>query len=477
MIPHLILATLAGFALSMHAADSPAPRALHERTEPVRPPAAINGGTQVAPRVAAEMLAAQEKQFERKVVRVTDNVFTAVGFHGATTSMIVGTDGVIIVDTLMGPASAAAALQALRAYSDKPVRAILYTHSHGDHIGGASAFVGAEKPEIYAMENFGSAEGVNAVVNLIKGRRNVRQFGRALPAAERTNRGVAPANTDDRDGGKGVLPPTFKVPQRGHKALIAGVEVEFHFAPGETDDAMFIWLPREKVLFAGDNFYSAFPNLYAIRGTAYRNVLDWAESVARMAAFEPHHLVPGHTLPILGREMATTALRDYSEAIRSVYDQTVNGINEGKGPDQLAHEVALPARLKDKPYLVEYYGTVPHAVRAIYAGLLGWFDGNPATLNPLEPRLRAQKTAELAGGTQKLTEQMRAALAQNEYQWALELADHLKWLGDGDRPLARKVKIEALRGLGAREYNAPNRNYYLSYANELESGQLSAVWF
>lgn len=433
--------------------------------------------TQVEPDKALEMLNAQQQQFEQEVVQVSDNVFTAVGFHGANTSMIVGDDGVIIVDTLFGPSSAANAYQAFRKHSDKPVKAIIYTHSHGDHTGGASVFVGKQRPDIYAAEGFGSAEGVNQAVAPIKAKRNVRQFGRRLSEAESTNRGVAPANTIDTDRGEGFIPPNITVPNSGLKTTIAGVKLEFHIGPGETDDAMFIWLPEEKVLFAGDNFYRSFPNLYAIRGTAYRNVLKWSESVGKMADYQPQALVPGHTMPIQGEEAATMALKDYSEAIRSVYDQTVEGINAGKGPDQLAHEVELPDHLKNKPYLIEFYGYVPHAVRAIYTGLLGWYDGNPTTLNPLAPKLKAQKMAELAGGTQQLTQQMEKALANEEYQWALELSDHVKWLRDADRKLARDVKIKALRGLAAREYNAPNRNYYLSYANELESGQLSEVWF
>ncbi|MCO8121242.1 alkyl/aryl-sulfatase [Stieleria sp. TO1_6] len=436
-----------------------------------------SGQTQVEPDTALRMLHAQQQQFEKGVVRVADNVYTAVGFHGANTSMIVGTDGVIIVDTLFGPTSAAKAAEAFRQYSDKPVKAIIYTHSHGDHIGGASAFVGDEKPDVYGTETFGSAEGVNKAVDPVKAKRNVRQFGRKLSPSEITNRGVAPAGTEDSDRGKGFLPPTVTVPSSGLKTTIAGVDIEFHIGPGETDDAMFIWLPKEKVLLVGDNFYSSFPNLYAIRGTAYRDVLNWSESVGKMAALKPHAVVPGHTMPIQGQEAATTALKDYSEAIRSVYDQTVRGINAGKGPDQLAHEVKLPEHLKDKPYLIEFYGTVPHAVRAIYSGLLGWYDGNPTTLSPMEPKLKARKIAQLAGGTQKLTERMNAALAEQDYQWALELSDHLKWLSDGDSKLARKVKIQALRGLAASEYNAPNRNYYLSYANELESGELSDLWF
>lgn len=436
----------------------------------------VFGDTQVEPEMALEMLRSQDEQFEQKVVKVTDRVFTAVGFHGANTSMIVGDDGVIIVDTLMGPASASRAMKALREHSDKPVKAIFYTHSHDDHIGGASAFVGKEKPDIYATKDFGSAEGVNKVVDPIKARRGVRQFGRKLPPEEQTNRGLAPAQTEDHDRGKGFLPPTVRIGKEGLETSIAGIEIEVHLGPGETDDAMFLWLPEEKVLFAGDNFYSTFPNLYAIRGTAYRDVLKWSDSVARMSEFEPEHLVPGHTMPISG-EGATTALEDYSRAIRSIYEQTVEGINAGKGMDQIAHEVALPDDLKGKPYLIEFYGSVPHAVRAIYVGLLGWFDGNPTTLNPLDPKEKARRMAGLAGGREKLAEQMEEALETGDFQWALELSDHLKWLKDADRKRAREVKIQALRALGAREYNAPNRNYYLSYANELESGVLKDIWF
>ena len=429
-------------------------------------------GTQVEPERALDMLNNQEKQFEQQVVTVTERVYTAVGFHGANTSMIVGDDGLIIVDTLMGPTSAANALEAFREYSDKPVKAIIYTHSHGDHTGGAAVFAKDNEPAIYAMTGFGSAQGVDKALNPIMIPRGIRQFGRKLPPEDMTNRGVAPANTIDHDRGKGHIAPNKLVTNDGLSVSIAGVKIEIIAAPGETDDALFVWLPDEKVLFSGDNFYQAFPNLYAIRGTGYRNVLNWANSVAHMASFKPSFLVPGHTMPILGQQAATSALQNYSDAIRSVYQQTVDGINQGKDPNLIAHEVSLPDHLRDKPYLIEFYGTVSNAVRAIYAGLLGWYDGNPTTLYPLHPEAQAEKMAALAGGTKQLTKHMLLAVGNEEYQWALELADQLMWLDDSDKAEVRAAKIKALRGLGAREYNAPNRNYYLSYANELESGQL-----
>ncbi|QIZ75665.1 alkyl/aryl-sulfatase [Ferrimonas lipolytica] len=433
--------------------------------------------TQVAPQQALTMLAQQEKLFEQSVIQTAENVFTAVGFHGATTSMIVGDDGVIIVDTLMGPTSASNAFKALRQYSDKPVKAIIYTHSHGDHTGGASVFAGDDQPEIISMANFGHDHGVDPAINPIMKPRGIRQFGRKLPLEQATNRGLAPAHTIDHDRGKGHLPATYKIEGDNYKTTIAGIELEMYGVIGETNDALYLWLPNEKVLFSGDNFYQTFPNLYAIRGTGYRNVLNWADSVAQMATHKPEFVVPGHTMPIKGQQAATGALQDYSDAIRSVYDQTIVAINQGKGPDLIAHEVELPPHLKNKPYLTEFYGNIAHATRAIYAGLLGWFDGNPTNLSPLAPKQKAMKMAQLAGGVEALTIKMNTALQAEDFQWALELADHLKWLDNGDKVLAKKVKIAALRGLGAREYNAPNRNYYLSYANELESGQLSKIWF
>jgi alkyl sulfatase BDS1-like metallo-beta-lactamase superfamily hydrolase len=437
----------------------------------------IKADTKVTPTLALNMLNQQNQQFTQQVIHVSKNVYTAVGFHGANTSMIVGEDGVIIIDTLMGPTSAKEAVKALRQHSIKPVKAIIYTHSHDDHTGGARAFISQDKTDIYAMHNFGSSLGVDESLRPILLKRGIRQFGRQLSAHEATNRGLAPAVTIDHDRGDGYLTPTIKISSASHKVSIAGIDLEMYAGSGETSDALFVWLPEEKVLFSGDNFYQTFPNLYAIRGTPYRDVMNWSNSVAHMAKFKPHYLVPGHTLPIKGQSKAVMALSDYSEAIRLVYEQTINGINQGKSPDLLAHEVKLPPHLREKPYLIEFYGNIPHAVRAIYAGLLGWFDGNPTTLSPLEPKVKAQKIAELAGGIEKLTQQMLQALNNKDYQWTLVLSDHLKWLDGADKVLVRRIKIRALRQLASQEYNAPNRNYYLSYANELESGQLSSVWF
>jgi uncharacterized sulfatase len=439
---------------------------------------ALYADTKVEPELALKMLNQQSKHFEQRIVQTAPNVYTAVGFHGANTSMIVGDDGVIIVDTLMGPTSASNALKAFRKYSDKPVKAIIYTHSHADHTGGAKAFMeGRTDIPVYSMNHFGYAHGVSPLLKPLMIKRGIRQFGRKLSSEEATNRGVAAAKTIDFDRGKGYVPATIKVEGESLKTTIAGVEIEMIKGPGETDDALFIWLPKEKVLLAGDNFYQAFPNLYAIRGTPYRDVRHWSKSVEKMATYEPEYLIPGHTSPIIGKEASTQALKDYSLAIKSIYDQTIKGMNEGKGPELIAQEVKLPQNLSNKPYLTEFYGSIHHAVKAIYVGLIGWFDGNPTTLTPLHPKVKAQKMAKMVGGVKELESKLQDALSNKEYQWALDLADNLQWLDKANHKEVVKAKITALRALAKEEYNAPNRNYYLSYANELESGKLNKPWF
>ncbi len=431
-------------------------------------------GTLTTPEKALAMLTKQSEHFTPRVVKVSPHVYAAVGYHGANTIMIEGKDGVIMVDSLMGPESAGNAFKEFRKHSDKPVKAIIYTHSHGDHTGGASAFVpkGAEIGKdiiVIGHVGMGGGHGSDKSIDVIAGKRDIRQFGRKLPKAEQTNRGLAPAGTIDHDRGTGFVPPSLKISE-DYKTTIAGVDLELIMGPGETNDAIFIWIPSEKVLITGDNFYHTFPNLYAIRGTPYRDVRVWAQSVAKMATYKPEAIIPGHTSPIIGQKESTEALENYSAAIQYVFDKTVEGMNKGLDPITIAQGIKLPEEFASKPYLTEFYGTIEGASRAIYSGLMGWFDGNPVNLNPLPHKATAKLMARLAGGVDKLQAQFNTALKNEEYQWALVLSDNLMLLDGVDHTAMQKEQIKILRTLGSMEYNAPKRNYYLSYANELEQG-------
>jgi alkyl sulfatase BDS1-like metallo-beta-lactamase superfamily hydrolase len=425
-------------------------------------------GQETTKQKAFRLLDEQAKEFRKEVIRVTDNVYHAVGFDGSNAAMIVGTDGVVIVDTLRATGAAEAVLKEFRRITDKPVKAIIYTHSHEDHTGGAAVFAGQDKPDIYARENFGRDGDEGSPVTGIIMRRGARMFGRDLPDKDITIRGVAPGKTPTGGAGKGKVPPNKFLSAERTTITVAGVTLELVTAPGETDDQLYVWYPEKKVLFCGDNYYRAFPNLYTIRGTMYRDVRVWAASLDKMSKEGAEYLVTGHTRPVFGKAEVKESIENYRDAIRSVFDQTVQGINRGLTPDELADTVKLPPHLASKPFLQEMYGTVPFAVRAIFAGYLGWFDGNPTNLYLLSPKAEAQRVADLAGGEENLMSRLRKSAEQSDWQWVCRLADYIMALNGNSVAEARQLKAKALRELGENQSNPPSRNYYLSSSIELE---------
>jgi alkyl sulfatase BDS1-like metallo-beta-lactamase superfamily hydrolase len=414
-------------------------------------------------------LAAHTAEFERRIYDVTDGVHVAVGYGLANSILIEGTDGVIIVDTLESVEAAERVKADFDKITTKPVKAIIYTHNHADHIFGARAFVSGDVPPIYAHDT--TTYYIDRVVSVLRPaiyRRSMRMFGNYLPEGGVLNAGIGPALHAGHGGGTpGLIRPTRTFADE-HEMEVAGVKIRLVHAPGETNDQLFVWLPDERVLMPGDNFYKSFPNLYTIRGTPYRDVLGWVASLDTMRAYTPAHLVPSHTRPISGEERIRVALTDYRDAIQFVHDQTVRGINKGLGPDELVTFVRLPPHLAKSPYLQEYYGTVEWSVRSIFTGYLGWYGGDATNLSPLNPDERARRLAELAGGNGALEAAARNALAAGDYQWAAELADGLvRVAGDSSAGRALQLKAEALTRLGERHRSANGRHYYLTQALEL----------
>jgi len=429
------------------------------------PALATLADTELSPK---ERLQAQNAEFEKHIAQVANNVYVGVGYAGSNASMIVGDDGVIIVDTLPALASAEILAADFKKISDKPVKAIIYTHGHIDDVGGARMFAGDDRPAIYARGNF-SVKGVDANKdNPMLAKRAAWQLGRTLaPHSERISLGVGPAVQPMQGFGQGALDPTMQFDDDTLRINIAGIQIELVSAPGETDDQLFVWLPNEKVLFTGDNFYRSFPNLYAIRGTPYRDVQMWANSLDMMSTLPADVLVPGHTRPITGKQSVHQALIDYRDAIRFVHDETLAGMNRGLTPDELVFTVKLPPHLATRSYLGEFYGRVDTAVRAVFNGYVGWFDGNATHLSNLAPKDEAVQIAALAGGEQALLTALSAAQAEGNHSWALRLADYLIELGTHQAE-ATRAKIQSLRALAENTENAPTRNYYLSVAHALK---------
>lgn len=424
---------------------------------------------------AALRLRDQNKQFEEEIVKVADDVYVAVGYSVSNSSMIVGTDGVVIIDTGVSVDDAERIVTEFRKITDKPVKAIVFTHSHGDHTGGAISFIGSERPQIWAHENFGSEARPLLAAGLTYQRvRGSRQAGFKLPREQRINNGVAPVRYPKRGGsafeaGSAASPTNFL---KGNRQTIevAGIELELVSSPGETNDQLYVWYPNGEVLFAGDNFYRSFPNLYAIRGTPQRSVKQWSESLAKLADENAVALVGGHTKPIMGREEVKQVLGDYRDAVKFIHDRTIAGMNKGLTPDQLVEYVKLPQHLADKDYLQPFYGHPEWGVRNVFSGYLGWFDGNPTNLFPLPPKEEAMRIAKLAGGETNLLAAAKQALEGDDNQWAAQLADYLLAI-DATNEQAKTTKSRALKKLARNMVNATARNYYLTVARELQEKQ------
>lgn len=432
---------------------------------------AVAGGAFAAESDATRLLKSRSAEFEKDIIRVSDSVYTAVGYGVSPVSMIVGAQGIVIVDTGVEVASSKEIRQDFRRLVDKPVQAIIFTHGHGDHTIGASAFVDTPDIQIWARKGFGHEQRTLEQAGItIQKRRGVRQAGFALSPAQRINNGIAQAYWPNRRAGVFAgdhkVTPTHLVEGEREALSIAGIDLELVPSTGETYDHLYVWLPKERVAFSGDNFYKSWPNLYALRGTPYRDVRQWANAIDRILLERPAAVVGGHTRPIIGEAAVNETLTNYSEAIRFLFDKTVEGVNKGMTPNQLVEYVVLPEKYQDLDYLRPYYGNPEWAVRAIFGGYLGWFDGNATNLFPLSDKAEAERMARVAGGNDALLGWIDTAIREGDHQWAAQLCDYVLTL-EPDNKAAMTSKAKALTALAEETLTATARNYYLTSALEL----------
>ena len=235
--------------------------------------------------------------------------------------------------------------------------------------------------------------------------------------------------------------------------------------PGETTDQIGVWIEDKKMFLSADDIYKAFPNLYAIRGTHTRDLLHWVSSLDIMRNLRPQYLVPSHTRPVEGEDEIYTLLTEYRDAIQFIHDQTVRWMNKGLFPDEIVEKVKLPAKLKENPYLREFYGTTQWSARGVFNSYMGWFSGHPKDLNPMDPTEKARQMSLLVGGIKKLQRAAQDALDIDNAQWCLELTSHIIQL-EPENTEAKRLQALSLKKLASLQTSANGRNYYLTYAFE-----------
>jgi alkyl sulfatase BDS1-like metallo-beta-lactamase superfamily hydrolase len=381
--------------------------------------------------IIATSAAAQEKP---NAVRITDSVYMAP--MGSNVYLVMTPDGNVVIDT--APArDAQQARDLLTAVSQAPVKYIILTHGHVDHIGGIALW---KQPgtQIIAQRNY--VELVNYVARLdgFFAPRNAVAFNRPVHYQAETWPGNFGA----------VIDPTILFDEH-YEFTLGGVEFKLFSTPGETPDHLTVWLPQQKIAFIGDNYAGAgipepmsFPNIYAIRGTKPRPALDWIKSIDTVLALKPDIVLNGHGDPIFGQTNVAQKLTRYRDAIQYVHDETVKGMNAGKDVYALMQEIKLPASYN----LSQIFGKVTWSVRGIYDGYAGWYDGNPTSMYEIPPSSVYPDLVKLAGGPERVTQLAVEKLRAGKPVEALHLTD-VVLASDPKNAAALNARIKAFEAL------------------------------
>ena len=408
--------------------------------------------------LSAAHVSAQLRSDTPRLVKVNDQVYCATGYALGNVIYVITADSVVVVDTSESPVTAAATLKDFRAVCDKPISHLIYTHFHGDHCNGARAFA-ADKPKIIAQKLHAPEMAEYQRIMGYNRRLNALQFGANLPADQR---GITVA----REATQlviGYMPPQFTFDAE-HRFSTGGIDFEIYHAPGETLDQSFVWLPGLKTLMPADLFYASSPML-ASPMKPNRPILTWAESVERMAKLGAEHLVPSHGEPLAGVDNIRDTLTNYAAAIRHVHDATVAGLNRGTPLEEIRRTVKLPERLAKLPYLQPLYGQVAWGVNGVYRGYTGWYDMQPAHLNPGSNSELNQAIVEAAGGLDKLVARAAQAREAKNWQLVVELTD-ITLSVDASHVPSLELRAAALEQLAAASPNGVERNIYRAGAQD-----------
>ncbi|KUO56980.1 MAG: hypothetical protein APF82_04900 [Sphingomonadales bacterium BRH_c42] len=407
---------------------------------------------------------------------VVPGIYQLRGYDLSVMTLIAGKSGWIVVDPLLSPAPAKAGLElANRTLGERPVSAVIYTHSHGDHFGGVLGVTSPDelrsgKVRIYAPAGFmDETVGESVLAGTAMGRRAQYQFGAKLPVGPDGVIGVG-LGPKLSVGTVGLLPPTRELSTEGETFDIDGVTFEFVDA-GQTEAPaeMVFYLPQYRALHTAEVVTRNFHNVLTPRGAIVRDSLQWSrkidEILVRFGGVS-EVMLASHHWPSWGGEEVRSKLRNQRDTYRYVHDQTLRLANQGLTMDEIAEQIGEPDFAASDFGTRGYYGTYRHNAKAVYQRYFGWWNGVPADYDPLPKVEEARQWVAALGGTDAALDQGRAAFGKGDYRWASRLLQTLVFAEPANRE-ARQWLAASYEQLGFQAEGGTWRNIYLSAAQEL----------
>jgi alkyl sulfatase BDS1-like metallo-beta-lactamase superfamily hydrolase len=396
-------------------------------------------------------------------------VHCPLGLLGNST-IIEGDDGLIVYDTGVNAEAGAHIASEIRKISDKPIKAIFYSHHHADHHSGTSAIVDradvdAGDVEIYAWENH-DAERRNEFGEIgMRQAMGIAYYGGAFLAPEEMHHhgiGLIPAG-----GTPGFIPETSTL-SANTELTIAGVTLNVFYTGGEAISEFGIHIPEFDMVIIADEFFTGIPNMHTIRGSKPRLPDNYVAALDRVLDIRPEWLLGSHIMPIQGKAFIEETITRYRDATQYLWDQSIRLINKGYTGVELQHALKdLPDHFWDPPYSVPMYGTPFTTVPEFFTGWVSWFTGDATDMFPSEPKSYAERLVGLMGGGDATLDAAKAAHAEGDHQFGAELAQLVVRAEPGNED-AKLVKAAALRARGYQELNPIARSWYLTGALELE---------
>ena len=410
--------------------------------------------------------------------KITDRMYQVRGYDLALMAIIESDSGFIIIDALSTIEQSKKAMELVHKHlGQKPIKAVIITHSHSDHFAGIRGLVSLEdvksgKVKVVAGENFTKESlSENVLAGPAMARRVVYQFGAGLPAN--------PKGTIDcglgkfRAGGTtSFLPPNDIIKKTGEKRTIDGVEFVFVVSP-ETEAPVEIecYMPQFKTLCVAENVNMTVHNIVPMRGTLTRDARVWAGAINDMMEMFPDAEIAfgTHFWPVWGKKEVRNWLEKQRDMYKYLHDQTLRLANLGFTGAEISQMVKLPPSLAAEWFNRDYYGAIQNNVRAIYTRYFGWYDGNVANLNPLPPEESAVRMVEYMGGAAEVIRKARQAFDRGEYRWVAQVLNYVVF-ADPKNLEARNLEADALEQLGYQQESSTWRSAYLVGARELRTG-------